>query len=101
MCREPMGRAACSLLCYECSRTGQQSLCSWGSAYKGDLDTVQRLNLDSLTWQPMQLKLPQADYWFPCFQIDPQMYLVIEKALYSFTPSKSRQSRLLLKVFSV
>jgi hypothetical protein len=57
-----------------------------GSAYKGDLDTVQRLSFDSLTWELMQLKLPQADYWFPCFQIDTQVYLVIEKTLYSLTP---------------
>jgi hypothetical protein len=57
------------------------------------LDTVQKLSLDSLTWQLMQLKLPQAAESFPCFKTETQVYLVIEKTLYSFT-SKSRQSRL-------
>jgi hypothetical protein len=50
------------------------------------LDTVQKLSLDSLTWQLMQLKLPQAAWAFPCFKTETQVYLVIEKTLYSFTP---------------
>jgi hypothetical protein len=49
-------------------------------------DTVQKLSLDSLTWQLIQLKLPQAVHSFPCFKIDTEVYLVIEKTLYSFTP---------------
>jgi hypothetical protein len=56
--------------------------------YQGDrrLDTVQKLSLDSLTWQLMQLKLPQADNYFPCFKMDTEVCLVIKKTLYSFTP---------------
>jgi hypothetical protein len=50
------------------------------------LDTVQKLSLDSLTWQLMQLKLPQAASSFPCFKTETQVYLVIDKTLYSFTP---------------
>jgi hypothetical protein len=50
------------------------------------LDTVQQLSLDSLTWQLMQLKLPQAASYFPCFKKDTEVYLVINKTLYSFTP---------------
>jgi hypothetical protein len=34
----------------------------------------------------MQLKLPQADWYFPCFKKDTEVYLVINKTLYSFTP---------------
>jgi hypothetical protein len=49
-------------------------------------DTVQKLSLDSLTWQLMQLKLPQAAWLFPCFKTETQVYLVIKKTLYSFTP---------------
>jgi hypothetical protein len=52
--------------------------------YQGD--TVQQLSLDSLTWQLMQLKLPQAAWLFPCFKKDTEVYLVIKKTLYSFTP---------------
>jgi hypothetical protein len=31
-------------------------------------DTVQKLSLDSLTWELMQLKLPQAASFLPCFK---------------------------------
>jgi hypothetical protein len=50
------------------------------------LDIVQKLSLDSLTWQLMQLKLPQADCDFPCFKKDTGVYLWIAETLYSFTP---------------
>jgi hypothetical protein len=50
-----------------------------------DLDTVQKLSLESLTWQLMQLKLPKAVCQFPCFNKDTEVYLVIKKTLYSFT----------------
>jgi hypothetical protein len=53
-----------------------------------DLDTVQKLSLDSLTWELMQLKLPQAASEIPCFKTDTQVYLVIEKSLYCFTPQQ-------------
>jgi hypothetical protein len=64
------------------------SLYALGGSYgMGDLDTVQKLSLDSLTWELMQLKLPQGDCCcFPCFKKDTEVYLVIEKTLYSFTP---------------
>jgi hypothetical protein len=50
------------------------------------IDTVQQLSLDSLTWQLMQLKIPQAGFNIPCFKKDTEVYLVIKKTLYSFTP---------------
>jgi hypothetical protein len=49
------------------------------------LDTVQKLSLNSLTWELMQLKLPEGTCEFPCFKIDTQAYLIIDKTLYSFT----------------
>jgi hypothetical protein len=57
-----------------------------GSSDRGDIDTVQKLSLDSLTWELMQLKLPQAASCIPCFKVNTQVYLVIEETLYSFTP---------------
>jgi hypothetical protein len=57
-----------------------------GSTYPSDLDTVQKFSLDSLTWELMQLKLPQACNSIPCFKTDTQVYLMIEETLYSFTP---------------
>jgi hypothetical protein len=34
----------------------------------------------------MQLKLPKTYFYLPCFKTDTQVYLVIKKTLYSFTP---------------
>jgi hypothetical protein len=62
------------------------SLYTIGGRFDRDLDIVQKLSLDSLTWQPIQLKLPQGTCLCPCFKIDNQVYLVIETTLYSFTP---------------
>jgi hypothetical protein len=50
------------------------------------LYTVQEWSLDSLTWQHLQLKLPRYSFNFPCFKLDTEVYLVIKKTLYSFTP---------------
>jgi hypothetical protein len=57
-----------------------------GRADAGDLDTVQQLSFDSLTWELMELKLPQAACYFPCFKTDSQVYLMIKRMVYSFTP---------------
>jgi hypothetical protein len=57
-----------------------------GRAHGRDYDTVQRLSLDSLTWELMQLKLPQAACSCPIFKTDTQVYLMIKETLYSFTP---------------
>jgi hypothetical protein len=57
-----------------------------GRGDEGDLDAVQKLRLDSLTWQLMQLKLPQKVVCFPCFKTDSKVYLVINGYLYSFSP---------------
>jgi hypothetical protein len=38
----------------------ENSLYALGGAADSKLDTVQKLSLDSLTWELMQLKLPQA-----------------------------------------
>jgi hypothetical protein len=57
-----------------------------GEVDGGNLDTVQKFSLDGLTWELMRLKLPKASRYFPCFKTDTQVYLVIEKTLYSFTP---------------
>jgi hypothetical protein len=50
------------------------------------LHSVQKLSLNSLTWELMQLKLPQAAIRPACFKTDSQVYLVIKETLYSFSP---------------
>jgi hypothetical protein len=54
----------------------------------GVLDTVQKLSLDSLTWELMLLKLLSPCYSIRCFETDTQVCLVINKILYSFTALK-------------
>jgi hypothetical protein len=61
------------------------SLYALGGQADNDLDAVQRLSLDSLTWELMHFKLPQAVVYFPCFKTDTQVYLLIKDTLYSFT----------------
>jgi hypothetical protein len=50
------------------------------------LDLVQKLSLESLTWELMQFRLPYADSAIPCFKLrDTEVYLVVKKTLCSFT----------------
>jgi hypothetical protein len=64
----------------------ENSLYALGGCDNGrSLYAVQRLSLSSLTWELLQLKLPQAANCVPCFKTDTQVCLVIERALYSFT----------------
>jgi hypothetical protein len=62
------------------------SLYALGGWNEANLDTVQKLSLDSLTWELMQLKLPHAASGIACFKTDTEVYLVIKRTLYSFTP---------------
>jgi hypothetical protein len=70
----------------------ENSLYALGGSNDGvALDTVQKLSLDSLTWELMQLKLPQIACDIPCFKTETQVYLVIRRTLYSFTPLQVRR----------
>jgi hypothetical protein len=58
---------------------------------------VQKLSLESFTWELMQLRLPFAGYAIPCFKLrDTEVYLVVNKTLCSFTGFEVR----LLKTLS-
>jgi hypothetical protein len=59
-----------------------------------NLNLIQRLNLDTLTWQIMQLNLPVSGLFIPCFKVcDTQVFLVMDKSLYSFTPFEIKRLR--------
>jgi hypothetical protein len=62
------------------------SLYAFGGLHSERSDTVQKLSLDSLTWELMQTELPQPARCFPCFKSDAQVYMVMNATLYSFTP---------------
>jgi hypothetical protein len=74
-----------------------------GNASYGYLNKIQKLSLHTLTWELMKLKLPQRIGYFPCFKFeDTQVYLVINKNLYSFSPLKINKIKTLPEyVFSM
>jgi hypothetical protein len=65
----------------------ESSLYALGGWYaESVLDFVQKLSLDSLTWELMQFRLPFAGYGIPCFKLrDTEVYLVVNQTLCSFT----------------
>jgi hypothetical protein len=74
------------------------SLYALGGYDEVSLDVVQKLSLESLTWELMQLRLPFAGYGIPCFKLrDTEVYLVVNKTLYSFTAFEVRPLKTLIK----
>jgi hypothetical protein len=55
------------------------------------VDLVQKLSLESLTWEVMRFKLPFADSGIPCFKLrDTEVYLIAGMTLCSFTALEVR-----------
>jgi hypothetical protein len=55
------------------------------------LDLVQKLSLESLTWELMQFRLPFAGCGIPYFKLrDTEVYFVVNKTLCSFPASEVR-----------
>jgi hypothetical protein len=77
----------------------ESSLYALGGQSDGvNLDLVQKLSLESLTWELMHLRLPYADCAIPCFKLrDTEVYLVVNKTLYSFTGLEVRPLKTLTK----
>jgi hypothetical protein len=46
------------------------------------------------------MQLPEADFSFPCFRTETEVYLVIKRTLYSFTPLKPIKTVPLIYCFS-
>jgi hypothetical protein len=88
-----------------CSRSSgvvvERSLYALGGFDRDNLDLVQRLSLDSLTWELMQLRLPHAGCAIPCFKLrDTEVYLGVSKTLYSFTDLQVRPVKTLTEDIS-
>jgi hypothetical protein len=50
-------------------------------------DKIQRLRLEGLTWEVMEVRVPCADCCIPCFKLnDSKVYLLVNKTLYSLFP---------------
>jgi hypothetical protein len=64
----------------------ERSLYALGGFDGMDLDLVQKLSFEWLTWEVMRLKLPSAVQGIPCFKLsDTEVYLVVRQTLCSFT----------------
>jgi hypothetical protein len=96
-----MGSSASSpyrLHVHEWSSGREQSLCTRGGN-RSDLDLVQKLSLESLTWELMEFRLPFAAYGIPCFKVrDTEVYLVVNKTLCSLTALEVRSLKTLTEV---
>jgi hypothetical protein len=70
----------------------ENSLYALGGFWDGSyLDWVQKLSLESLTWELMQLRLPFRGLGIPCFKLsETEVYLVVNKTLCSFTALEVR-----------
>jgi hypothetical protein len=67
-----------------------ESLYALGGAVKYDdsLDCIQKLSLEWLTWSVLEVRLPERGTCIASFKADSQVYFVMKKTLYSFTPSR-------------
>jgi hypothetical protein len=69
-----------------------------GLCEQSALDLVQKLSLESLTWELMQCWLPFAGYAIPCFKLrETGVYLVVDKTLCSFTTLEVRPLKTVTK----
>jgi hypothetical protein len=65
----------------------ERSLYALGGGADQALDLIQKLRIEDLTWEIIELRLPQAGRNIALFKHrDCEVYLVIDKTLYSFTP---------------
>jgi hypothetical protein len=69
----------------------ENSLYALGGYYGDSLDLVQKLSLESLTWELVQFRIPFVGWCIPCFKLrDTEVYLMVNKTLCSFTASEVR-----------
>jgi hypothetical protein len=88
-----MGSSASPRACYSASGVVvENSLYALGgNDGSSDLDLVQKLSLESLTWELMQFRLTYAGFGIPCFKLrDTEVYLVVNKTLCFFTAFEVR-----------
>jgi hypothetical protein len=80
----PLPKACCSLSAVVL----EGSLYALGGrcAFK-PIDFIQKLRLDKLTWELLELKLPEKVCGVACFKVsESEVHIVVNSTLYSFTP---------------
>jgi hypothetical protein len=77
--------------CVSTSGVVESSLYALGGHNGSPLDLVQKLSLESLTWELMQFRLPLTGHYIPFFKLsDTEVYLMVKKTLCSFTAFEVR-----------
>jgi hypothetical protein len=90
----PLPRACCQMS----GVVVENSLYALGGYDGSSLDLVQKLSLESLTWELMQFRLPFAGYVIPCFKLrDTEVYLVVNQTLCTFNRCEVRPLKTLTK----
>jgi hypothetical protein len=75
----------------------ESSLYALGGIGLGELDLVQKLSLESLTWELMQFRLPYVGFAIPCFKMrDTEVYLVVNQTLCSLSALEVRPLKILI-----
>jgi hypothetical protein len=76
----------------------ESSLYALGGSDGLVLDLVQKLSLESFTWELMQFRLPHAGFAIPCFNLnDTEVYLVVNHTSAPSLPWKYAPSGLCLQ----
>jgi hypothetical protein len=74
----------------------ERNLYALGGYDGSDLDLVQKLSLESLTWELMQFRLRFAGSGLPCFKLSgTEVYLVVNQTLCSFSAFEVRSLKTL------
>jgi hypothetical protein len=69
----------------------ERNLYALGGYVGKALNLVQKLSLESFTWEIMQFRLPFAGFSIPCFKVrDTEVYLLVKRTLCSFTALEVR-----------
>jgi hypothetical protein len=89
---------ACSCTSGVVIESSLYALSGWNGV---ELDLVQKLSLESLTWELMQFRLPFAGCGIPCFKLrDTEVYLVVKNTLCSLTAFEVRPLKTLTEDIS-
>jgi hypothetical protein len=85
--------------CYGASGVVLESSLYALGGYDGSyLGVVQKLSLESLTWELMQFRLPFTGDAIPCFKVrDTEVYLVVNRSLCIFTAFEVRPLKTLIR----
>lgn len=78
----PISCSGLSLVISEATK----SLFAIGGFDESYLDCIQKLNVVTLRWELLQIKLPYSESCIACFKVEPLIYLILGNILFEFNP---------------